>query len=113
MAEQVFLSALHSVPHEYGNHIFRLGGVLYGNLHQISRLRIHGRIPKLFGAHFPQAFVPLYLIAFAHLFNLGRQFLIVVSVFHHVALVNFIGGRHTDIDVPRIDERPHITEKER
>ena len=51
------------IAHEHGEYPVGFSSAIDGNLTEGTVFRVHGGIPELFGVHFTQTFIPLYMHA--------------------------------------------------
>ena len=59
-----FAARFYVVTHQHGENFISLCSILDGDLLKQTVLRIHGRLPKLFGVHLTKTFVALRVQSF-------------------------------------------------
>jgi len=109
-----FPARRHVVAHQHREDTIRFGGALDIHLTQDTRFGRHGRFPQLFGIHFPQTFVTLYMGPFRPEFRQSRLALLFrPTIATILTLFDLIERRRRDIDVSVFDQVVHVAEEER
>src|SRR6266536_5318166 len=107
-------ASLDVLTHKGAEHQMSLGGLLDAHLLEYSRLRVHGRFPKLLGLHLGQALEALdvhFLVAVLRA-EIVEGF-VVVHVRVLPVRLDAIEGRLCDVHAPGVDQPEHVTEEKR